>query len=107
LTSDRELNRVLVIPASAQSAVIEDYIDTYATLQPTAVVLTRIDEALSLGAALGGVLSRGWPLAGISDGPGIPEHLQPARSAELVARARALAQKSRSSEVFEWSTHAA
>jgi flagellar biosynthesis protein FlhF len=107
LTTDRELSRVLVIPSSAQAAVIDDYLNTYAALQPTAVVLTRVDEALSLGAALGGVLRRSWPLAGISDGPGIPEHLQPARSAELVARARALAQKTQSPDVFERSTHAA
>lgn len=82
-----ERHTLLVLPASAQTEVLDGCLQCFAPLAPEAVVLTRIDEALSLGGALAALLRHRLPLAAISNGPRVPEDLRPARSADLVAAA--------------------
>jgi flagellar biosynthesis protein FlhF len=78
---------LLVLPASAQAAVIEAALTQFAPVAPTCCALTRVDEALSLGGALGALASAGLPVAWVSEGPLVPEDLRPARAHQLVARA--------------------
>lgn len=78
---------LLVLPASAQGEVLDGCLERFAPLVPQAVVLTRVDEALSLGGALAALLRHRLPLAAIANGPRVPEDLRPARSADLVAAA--------------------
>lgn len=81
---------LLVLPASAQPELLQCCLQKFAVFHPAAIVLTHVDEALSLGGALAALLRHQVPLAALSDGPHVPEDLQPARGAELVARALAL-----------------
>lgn len=85
-----DLTTLLVLPASAQPELLQCCLDRFSAFGPAATILTRIDEALSLGGALAALVRHGMPLAALSDGQRVPEDLQPARSAELVARALAL-----------------
>jgi flagellar biosynthesis protein FlhF len=83
-----------VLPASAQAVVLEDGARRLQQLEPAAVVLTRLDEAASLGGALSALIRARLPVALLSDGPRIPEDLRPARAHQLVARAVELARES-------------
>ena len=85
-----ELRTLLVLPASAQPELLQCCLERFAAFRPAAAVLTRIDEALNLGGAMAALLRHTLPLAATCDGPRVPEDLQPARGAELVARALAL-----------------
>jgi flagellar biosynthesis protein FlhF len=83
-----------VLPASAQAVVLEEGARRLRELEPAAVVLTRLDEAASLGGALSALLRTRLPVALLSDGPRIPEDLRPARAHQLVVRAAELARAS-------------
>ena len=83
-----------VLPASAQAVVLEEGARRLRQLEPAALVLTRLDEAASLGGALSAVVRTRLPVALLSDGARIPEDLRPARAHQLVARAVELARES-------------
>ena len=74
--------------------VLEDGARRLRELEPAAVVLTRLDEAASLGGALSALIRARLPVALLADGPRIPEDLRPARAHQLVARAVELARES-------------
>lgn len=78
---------MLVLPASAQTAVVEETLSRLGRLAPACAVLTRIDEAAAFGGTLAALIRTQLPVALVSDGPRIPEDLRPARADELVAAA--------------------
>jgi flagellar biosynthesis protein FlhF len=88
------LEFVAVLPASAQAVVLEDCARRLRAFDPVSVILTRVDEAASLGGALSALLRSRLPVSLVSDGPRIPEDLRPARSHQLIARAVELARES-------------
>ncbi|MDT4882253.1 hypothetical protein FQZ97_1181870 [compost metagenome] len=53
-------------------------------------ILTKLDEAGSLGESLALAISQRLPVAYLADGPRIPDDLQLARSHQLVSRAVSL-----------------
>jgi len=85
------LEYVAVLPASAQAVVLDDCVRRLLPLNPASAILTRVDEAASLGGALAALLRANLPVSLVCDGPGIPEDLRPARPHQLVARAVELA----------------
>ena len=56
-------------------------------------MLTRLDEAASLGPALSTLLRSRMPVAWLCHGPRIPDDIERARPHQLVARAVKLAAK--------------
>lgn len=84
----------LTLSAGAQAGVLEDSLQAFRGIEPRAVLLTKVDEASSLGGALSALATSGLPLAYVSSGPRIPEDLAPARAHQLVARALFLARTS-------------
>ncbi|HTT03833.1 MAG TPA: flagellar biosynthesis protein FlhF [Steroidobacteraceae bacterium] len=91
------LTQMLVLPASAQGGVIEDAVTQFGPPLADCCVLTRIDEAVSLGGVLSALAASRLPVAFISEGPRIPEDLRPARAHQLVARAVELARAAQGS----------
>jgi flagellar biosynthesis protein FlhF len=81
----------LTLSAGAQAGVLEESLQNFAVFGPRAVMLTKIDEAASLGGALSALVNAGLPLSYVAEGPRIPEDLAPARAHQLVARAVLLA----------------
>jgi flagellar biosynthesis protein FlhF len=77
----------LTLSAGAQAGVLEEALQKFAIYGPRAVMLTKLDEAASLGGALSALVVAGLPLSYVSEGPRIPEDLAPARAHQLVARA--------------------
>lgn len=85
------VQRMLLLPASAQSGVLGEMLRRAAPLAATSCTVTRCDEAVSLGGVISTLVRSGLAVAYLSDGPRIPEDLRPARAQLLVARAVELA----------------
>lgn len=82
-----QLDIWLTLSAGAQAGVLEESLQKFAVFEPRAVLLTKLDEAASLGGALSALIAAGLPLSYVAEGPRIPEDLAPARAHQLVARA--------------------
>jgi flagellar biosynthesis protein FlhF len=81
------IETALVLPASTQAGAIEEVVQRFASAQPSACVLTKVDEAVSLGGIISALVRHKLPAAYISDGQRVPEDLSPARAHVLVSRA--------------------
>lgn len=81
----------LTLSAGAQAGVIGEAMQAFGACAPSALLLTRVDEAVSLGGTLSALATSGLPVAYVSNGTRIPEDLAPARAHQLVARAVFLA----------------
>ncbi|MGC1459814.1 MAG: flagellar biosynthesis protein FlhF [Steroidobacteraceae bacterium] len=90
--SGTELQATLVLAASTQAGAVEEVVRRFAPARPNSCVLTKMDEAVSLGGLLSVLVRARLPITYISDGQRVPEDLRPARADELVAAAVQLAQ---------------
>jgi len=83
---------LLALAANSDLATLDDTVRMFARLKPSACVLTKVDEALSLGAALSTVIRYQLPIAHLTDGQRIPENLHTglSRCVWLVLRAAEL-----------------
>src|SRR5690625_597090 len=82
-----------VLPTTSHSSVLKADQHAYRSSRLAGVILTRLDEAASLGEALSLLVRRNLPLAYTSDGQDIPGDLVPASARSLVAAAIALARR--------------
>jgi len=87
----------LVLPASTQAGAIDEVIQRFALAKPSSCVITKVDEAVSLGGILSALIRHKLPASYISDGQRVPEDLSPARSHTLVSRAVEIASHNGSS----------
>ena len=88
------METTLVLSAAAQAGAIEEAVQRFAAAQPTTCVLTKLDEATSLGGAVSTLIRSRLPVTYVSEGQRVPEDLAPARAHQLIARAVDLARKS-------------
>lgn len=77
----------LVMAATSQSQVLKAAYHSYKRCGLSGCILTKTDEATSLGEVLGLAISQRLPVAYLADGPRIPDDLQVPRSHQLVSRA--------------------
>src|SRR5690606_28432899 len=80
--SDR-LETSLVVSAASQAGAIEEAVERFAPARPTSCVLTKLDEATSLGGSLSMLIRSQLPLAYVTDGQRVPEDISPARAHQL------------------------
>jgi flagellar biosynthesis protein FlhF len=83
---DIPIRTYLVLSAASQARVMRDAIEAFAACSPKACVLTKLDEAPSLGAALSTLIEQQLPAAFLSDGQQVPEDLHPARTHLLLEK---------------------
>jgi flagellar biosynthesis protein FlhF len=93
VTASERMETCLVMSAAAQAGAIEETCERFAAAQPATCVLTKLDEATSLGGAISALVRTKLPLAYVSDGQRVPEDLAPARAHQLIARAVELSRK--------------
>ncbi|CAB1128027.1 Flagellar biosynthesis protein FlhF [Candidatus Hydrogenisulfobacillus filiaventi] len=86
LEAARPTHLLLTVPATMRSEEVVAAGRAFTGGRPAAVVLTKVDEAASLGAALGGVLELGWPLAYLTDGQQVPEDIEAALADTVAGR---------------------
>jgi len=89
--SASQLESALVLPANAQAGALEEAVKRFAPANPACCLLTKLDEATSLGGSLSVLVRSRLPLAFVSEGQRIPEDLQPARALDLISAAVRLA----------------
>jgi flagellar biosynthesis protein FlhF len=88
------LRTLLVVAATTQQQVLQETFRSFEHLGLAGTVVTKLDEAASLGPVLSALCAGDLPLMFVSDGQRVPEDLQPAHAAGLVHRAVTLASES-------------
>jgi flagellar biosynthesis protein FlhF len=83
----KPVQRLLLLSAVAQGEALEDTVQRYRADGLAGCVLTKVDEALTLGAALDVVARAALPLHYVANGQRVPEDLHLANPLYLVERA--------------------
>ena len=86
---DSRVRVLLALPANAQTPALQEIVDAFAVARPSASILTKTDEAASLGGAISTLIRNGLPLAYVANGQRVPEdlHVAEPRRAWLVKAA--------------------
>lgn len=82
-----DLRTCLVMGANAQALALDDAVRAYQPLQPQSCILTKLDEAPSLGGALSVLIRHRLTLDFVTDGQRVPEDIATADARVLVCRA--------------------
>ncbi len=82
-----KVRNYLVLAATSQEQVLKASYHTYQRCGLAGCVITKLDEALSLGEVLGVAVGQKLPVAYLADGPRIPDDLHIPRGHQLVSRA--------------------
>ena len=80
------INTLLTLPSTSNSRVLRKVYHNYKAAQLTGCVLSKLDEASSLGDAISVLLESGLPLSYITDGQRIPDDFHRATAKGLVKR---------------------
>jgi flagellar biosynthesis protein FlhF len=94
LASERKsIRRFLTLSTTTQQSALEQAILGFSDGRPEACILTKVDEAASLGGAFSALIRHGLPLTFITDGQKVPEDMHLPRSQALVNRAVNMSQQ--------------
>jgi flagellar biosynthesis protein FlhF len=74
---------LLALPAHGEGQALEEIVASFAPVAPVACVLTKVDEAASLGAVLSTTLRHKLRIAYLCTGQRVPEDLYPAHQRRL------------------------
>ncbi len=77
----------LVLAATSQAQVLKAAWHAYKKCGLAGCIITKLDEAVSVGEALGMAIGHGLEVAYTTDGPKIPDDIQVSRSHQLISRA--------------------
>ena len=88
------LETALVLSANTQAGAIAETVARFAEARASSCLLTKVDEAASLGGVLSVLTRAELPISYVSEGQRVPEDLRPARALELVSSAVQLAKSS-------------
>lgn len=77
----------LVMAATSQAQVLKSAWHAYKRCGLAGCIITKLDEAVSMGEALGMAVCHGLEVVYTTDGPKIPDDIQVSRSHQLVSRA--------------------
>ena len=77
---------LLVMPANAHSADLDEVVRRFGFIAPEAAILTKLDETGRLGAALSVLVRHKLPLAYTTDGQQVPDDLAIADASRLVLK---------------------
>jgi len=86
LRAARQVTSLLVLPANAHFADLDEVVRRFASAAPQGVVLTKLDETGRFGSALSVVVDHQLPITWVTDGQRVPEDLHRANAASLVLR---------------------
>ena len=82
---------MLVLAATSQYRVLKAAFHNYRSCGLSGCILTKVDEAATLGESLGLAMEQGLPVAYLADGQRIPDDINKAVGHQLVSRAVSLA----------------
>lgn len=84
------IQRYLVLSSTAQQRVLDDALTRFSQVPLDGLILTKLDETLSMGEVLSLAIQNALPIGYLTDGQRVPEDLQVAQPDELLERAMAL-----------------
>ncbi|MCK4952041.1 MAG: flagellar biosynthesis protein FlhF, partial [Gammaproteobacteria bacterium] len=87
------IQNYLVLSANTQLETLDEVVCAFQSVKLEGCILTKLDEATSLGEVLSTIIKHGLPAAYVSDGQRVPEDLQPARGNSLVTMAATYMQR--------------
>lgn len=87
LFDQKGISRVLLLSAASQAETLEEVVLAYGADQLAAAILTKTDEAVSLGGALDCAIRHRLQLSHVTNGQRVPEDIHVAQAAYLVHRA--------------------
>lgn len=87
----KPVRRLLLISSIAQGSQLDDVVARYTGTGLEGVILTKVDEAMQLGASLDVIIRRRLPLHYVTNGQRVPEDLHLANPLYLIDRALRLA----------------
>lgn len=82
-----QVRRVLVMNAAAQPGSIEEVLGAFSARDTAGVLLSKVDEAVGLGACLDALVRHRLPLLGYADGQRVPEDYHAVDFSRLVGLA--------------------
>ena len=85
------IRTLLVLSATVHPSVMDETIRAFSGVPLDGAILTKLDEAASLGGVLSAVIEQQLPLRFVTNGQRVPEDMQVARTSELIQQATALA----------------
>jgi len=86
-TTQVKINSYLVLSATAQRMVIEETFEQFKRIPLAGTILTKLDEALSLGEVLNVLLRQSLPVTYITNGQRVPEDIEVADAEALISYA--------------------
>ena len=91
----QDIKNYLVLSATAEAGLQEEVIRSFGKHGLNGCILTKLDEAVSLGGVLSVLIQSKLPVAYVGNGQRVPDDLHPARRKGLVRSAVKLMQKTR------------
>lgn len=88
--SQRKISKFITLSAATEKTALEKAIKMYDGVASDGCILTKLDEAASLGGVLSSVVAHNLALAYLTDGQKVPEDLQLVRSHALIKLANNL-----------------
>jgi len=85
------IRTLLVLSATAHPSVLDETVDAFSGVALEGAILTKLDEAASLGGVLSTLINRQLPVMFVTNGQRVPEDIHPARAQSLVQKAAELA----------------
>ncbi len=85
------IRTLLVLSATVHPSVLDETVRAFSGVPLEGAILTKLDEAASLGGVLSAVIEQQLALRFVTNGQRVPEDIQVARAAELVQQAAQLA----------------
>ncbi|MCB1692961.1 MAG: flagellar biosynthesis protein FlhF [Pseudomonadales bacterium] len=86
------LKSYLVLSCTSQLGLVQEVTKAFGRVSLHAAIITKTDEAVSLGPVLSGVIRTKLPVAYLCDGQDVPEDIEPAERKTLVMLSRELAE---------------
>lgn len=83
---EQDVRVLLALPANVQTESLQEIVDAFLIARPAGCILTKMDEATSLGGAFSVLIRCGLPLSYVANGQRVPEdlHFAHARQAWLL-----------------------
>jgi flagellar biosynthesis protein FlhF len=92
-TPQRPVRNYLVISATTRVNDLDTIIRAYRQVDLTGCIVTKLDEAGSIGGLIDVLITHGLPVAYMSYGQRVPEDLCPARAHNLISRCVAMSRR--------------
>ncbi len=100
--SNHNINHLLVLSATSQLANLHESVKRFGQFRLQGAILTKLDEATSLGKVLATIIRAKLALYYITDGQNVPDDIHQAKAHQLVTEAISLANQYPQEKAEEW-----